>query len=346
MSNSLPWYKWYPRDWRNDVAAQSLGYFERGVWREILDIMHFCDERGVLAVNGVPIGDEGLAKMLGLSLEGLTRALTPLLQLGVAKRRESDGAIYSKRMVEDTAVSKSAYENGVRGGNPNISSKGVNPPVNGGLNPRVKGRVNPPVKGVVNLASVSDSGSGSGSSSGENESTLHNAAITPHNTEGSLATAQAPAPKKPKTVVSPTEGKIQHGKYVWLSQEELERFETQHGPEFIKRCIDKLDAWIETDPIPKKIKNGRNAGACFRSWVFNSVSEEYSKRSTAKQGQLGFKPHTAASTVEKNEQYLKERYGQDFVDNMFTIAGFGQEGLDIEPDGGVGVALLPERTTK
>lgn len=246
MSNSLPWYKWHPRDWRNDVAVQSLGYFERGVWREILDIMHFCDERGVLAVNGVPIGDEALAKMLGLTLEGLTGALTPLLQLGVAKRRESDGAIYSKRMVEDTAVSKSAYENGVRGGNPNISIKGVNPPVKGGLNPMVKGRVNPPVKGGVNLPSVSVSDSGSGSSSQE------------------------------KKTVSPTEGKVQHGEdgYVWLKPVELERLVAKYGQPFADQCIETLDSWIGKAKTKDRITNGINAAATFRSWVINSVKEK------------------------------------------------------------------------
>lgn len=301
MSNSLPWYKWYPRDWRNDVAAQSLGYFERGVWREILDIMHFCDERGVLAVNGVPIGDEGLAKMLGLSLEGLTGALTSLLQLGVAKRRESDGAIYSKRMVEDTAVSKSAYENGVRGGNPNISSKGVNPPVNGGLNPRVKGRVNPPVKGGVNLASVSVSDSGSGSSSGENEITQHNVAITPHNTEGSLATAQAPTAKKPKTVVSPTEGKTLHLEYVWLKPSDLEKFIQAHGKAFVEQCIETLDAWIGKQPDKDRVTNGINAAYTFRSWVIKSVQERNGAPPGAPvQKQMGF-----LTTAEKRDLQVK-----------------------------------------
>lgn len=161
------------------------------------------------------------------------------------------------------------------------------------------------------------------------------------NTNTPLAVARAPAPKKPGHELISTQGKTLHGKYVWLSDIELEQFTVTHGPEFIKRCIDKLDAWIETDPVPKRIKNGRNAGACFRSWVFNSVAEEQSRASRGKT-QLGFKPHTAASTVEKNEQYLKERYGQGFVDQMLASPGFSETQLDFKQAGGSSVALLPE----
>lgn len=79
-----------------------------------------------------------------------------------------------------------------------------------------------------------------------------------------------------------TEGKTLHGKFVWLSDIELEAFVATHGKPFIDRCIAKLDAWIETDPIPKKIKNGRNASACFRSWVLNAVAEEQSRSERSK----------------------------------------------------------------
>ncbi len=164
------------------------------------------------------------------------------------------------------------------------------------------------------------------------------------NPEESLATAQAPAPKVKSEVLS-TSGKTLRAKYVWLSDIELEQFTVTHGPEFIKRCIEKLDAWIETDPVPKRIKNGRNAGACFRSWVFNSVAEEQSRASRGK-AQIGFKPHTAATTVEKNLEYFKDTYGQTFVDEMLATPLFGEKELDYEPAGGKSVAVLPARTTK
>ena len=175
-------------------------------------------------------------------------------------------------------------------------------------------------------------------------SSLSTSTTTDLNTNTPLAIAQVPAPKVKPEVLAVT-GKTLRAKYVWLSDIELEQFTVTHGPEFIKRCIEKLDAWIETDPVPKRIKNGRNAGACFRSWVFNSVAEEQTRASRGK-AQLGFKPHTAASTVEKNEQYLKDRYGQGFVDQMLASPGIGEAELDFKPASGSSVELLPQRNKR
>ena len=68
--------------------------------------------------------------------------------------------------------------------------------------------------------------------------------------------------------------KSKFGEYVYLSDSELEKFADKLGAEMLSRCIEKLDAWIASDPTPKRIKNGKNAGACFRSWVINAVTEE------------------------------------------------------------------------
>ena len=68
--------------------------------------------------------------------------------------------------------------------------------------------------------------------------------------------------------------KIKKSEYVYLSRAELVRFGNKLGVDMLNRCIEKLDAWIASDPTPKRIKNGKNAGACFRSWVINAVKEE------------------------------------------------------------------------
>lgn len=78
---------------------------------------------------------------------------------------------------------------------------------------------------------------------------------------------------------------------------------------------------------------------------WKNIREQEDKTTQPANGK-GYRPHTAAATVEKNEEYLKERYGQDFVDNMFTTIGIGETGLAVESDGGIGMALLPQRTTK
>lgn len=95
----MPAMQFYPADWRKDPAVQSLSYHDRGVWFEILCLMHESSERGVLLLNGLPMPDEALARVLGLDNQMLNQTLTTLLTYGAAKRRQEDGAIYSKRMV-------------------------------------------------------------------------------------------------------------------------------------------------------------------------------------------------------------------------------------------------------
>lgn len=114
----MPAMQFYPADWRKDLAVQALGYFERGVWFEMLCLMHESSERGVLLLNGAPMPDEMVARLLGLDNQTFNQTLTTLLTYGVAKRRETDNAIYSKRMVADEKLCQIRREAGKRGGNP------------------------------------------------------------------------------------------------------------------------------------------------------------------------------------------------------------------------------------
>lgn len=113
-----PAFQFYPADWRKDPGVQSLDYETRGIWFEIICIMHESEERGVLMLNGAPMPDAALARMLGLDNQKLQTTLTTLLTYGVAKRRESDGAVYSKRMVSDEKLRQIRKEAGSLGGNP------------------------------------------------------------------------------------------------------------------------------------------------------------------------------------------------------------------------------------
>jgi uncharacterized phage protein (TIGR02220 family) len=114
----MPAMQFYPADWRKDLAVQALDYFERGVWFEILCLMHESSERGVLLLNGHPMPDDVLARLLGLDNQILTTSLTKLLTYGVAKRRQSDSAIFNKRMVDDERLCQMRREAGKLGGNP------------------------------------------------------------------------------------------------------------------------------------------------------------------------------------------------------------------------------------
>ena len=43
----LPALQFYPGDWRKDLGVQSLSFHDRGVWFEMLMLMHDSENRGV-----------------------------------------------------------------------------------------------------------------------------------------------------------------------------------------------------------------------------------------------------------------------------------------------------------
>lgn len=116
----MPAMQFYPADWRKDLAVQSLDYHDRGVWFEMLCLMHESSERGVLLLNGAPMPEEVLARVLHLDNQTFNQTLATLLTYGVAKRRGSDNAIFSKRMVDDEKLCQIRREAGKLGGNPDL----------------------------------------------------------------------------------------------------------------------------------------------------------------------------------------------------------------------------------
>lgn len=128
-SGRLPAFQFYPADWRKDPGVQSLDFETRGIWWEIICLLHESDERGVLLLNGQPMPEDALCRLLGLDNQKLTTALTTLLTYGVAKRRESDNAIYSKRMVADENLRQIRKLAGSKGGNPLLLNQKPTTPV-------------------------------------------------------------------------------------------------------------------------------------------------------------------------------------------------------------------------
>lgn len=114
----LPAIQFYPADWRKDPGVQALDYFDRGVWFEILCLMHESSERGKLLLNGEPMPDDALARVLGLDNQTLTKTLTTLLRFGVASRDQETGALINRRMVKDENLRQKRTECGKKGGNP------------------------------------------------------------------------------------------------------------------------------------------------------------------------------------------------------------------------------------
>lgn len=111
-----PSFQFYPGDWQRDTALRTCSVGARGLWIEMLCIMHQAEPYGHLVVNGKPISPEVLARMVGAKAGEVGRWLVELWNAGVFNR-EGD-TLVSRRMVRDEAVRKARAEGGKLGGNP------------------------------------------------------------------------------------------------------------------------------------------------------------------------------------------------------------------------------------
>lgn len=116
MSKKLPALQFYVGDWRKDPGVQALDYEARGVWLELLCLMHESDDRGRLLLNGQPMPDAALAQNLGLPEATLKQILSKIEAYGVASRDPDTGALYCRRMVRDEDLRRKKAEAGRIGG--------------------------------------------------------------------------------------------------------------------------------------------------------------------------------------------------------------------------------------
>lgn len=117
----LPSFQFYPADWRKDPGVQSLTFHQRGVWLEILCLMHESPRRGYLLLpNGNTMSDDALSRIIGLDKQNLTTTLTAILECGVADRDPATEALMNRRMIRDEALRQTRSKCGKMGGNPNL----------------------------------------------------------------------------------------------------------------------------------------------------------------------------------------------------------------------------------
>ena len=125
-----PWFKFNPQDWRGDAKLRMCSIGARGLWMEMMCIMHEAEPYGHLLVSGRPPSIKQLAMLAGISHQECEELLTELELASVYSKTE-DGAIYSRRMMRDKAKFDKDRENGKAGGNPGLLDSvhgGVNPP--------------------------------------------------------------------------------------------------------------------------------------------------------------------------------------------------------------------------
>ena len=142
-----PWFKFFPTDWQADSSLRICSLAARGLWIELLALMHQSEPYGHLLIRGNPPNDDQLARLTASTPASIRTCMNELEHAGVFSR-DQNGVIFSRRMVRDYLVSEEGRKFGSMGGNPKLGktpkakdNRKVNPP----HNPTVKRGVNPPV---------------------------------------------------------------------------------------------------------------------------------------------------------------------------------------------------------
>lgn len=109
-----PSFQFYPGDWLHDSALRCVSIAARGLWIDMICIMHQGSPYGHLTVNGKGLLKTPLSRMEGVSVLELEGLLKELEEAGVFSTTP-DGVIFSRRMVRDEALREKRAEGGSEG---------------------------------------------------------------------------------------------------------------------------------------------------------------------------------------------------------------------------------------
>lgn len=112
-----PFLKFFTSDWRSDPRLRMCSAAARGVWIDMICIMHEAAPYGHLLVHGQFPNEAQLASLTGTLAAELPDLIAELERHGVFSRTR-EGVIYSRKLVRMAAKSAKARKNGKRGGNP------------------------------------------------------------------------------------------------------------------------------------------------------------------------------------------------------------------------------------
>lgn len=126
------WSKFWWQDYESDDSLRLCSLAAQGLWMRMLCAMHRATPYGHMLVNGAVPTVRQMSIMLCATEREIAKLVPELEQAGVLSRTDA-GAIYSRRMVRDKAMSEEGAANGRRGGNPALrqtAPKGLTPPLN------------------------------------------------------------------------------------------------------------------------------------------------------------------------------------------------------------------------
>ena len=160
-----PAFQFYPADWRRDAALQSCSIAARGMWIELMCVMHDCEPYGVLSINGKPMTASQVARLVGESEKLVDKLIGELEAAGVCSR-DAEGRLFSRRMVKDEGVREARAAGGAAGAEHGIKgashgSKGGRPRKN---KDGLKGDEKTPLKTTLQVSEKPPPSSSSSSS--------------------------------------------------------------------------------------------------------------------------------------------------------------------------------------
>lgn len=95
-----PAFQFYAGDWLRAPDLRMCSSAARGLWIDMIAIMHQAEPYGHLVFNGRPVDVKQLSKMVGESINSVTKSLNDLKMSGVYSV-DDNGIIYCRRMVRD-----------------------------------------------------------------------------------------------------------------------------------------------------------------------------------------------------------------------------------------------------
>ena len=112
-------FAFYPVDWISDSRLRLCSAGARGLWIDILCLMHLSNERGYLLIEDTILDEEMLQKTLGYDAKEFDNCFMELRRYNIIKKDEKN-RYFSKTMVNAQKISEKRSVSGKLGGNPSL----------------------------------------------------------------------------------------------------------------------------------------------------------------------------------------------------------------------------------
>lgn len=105
----------YVNDWLGSADLRLCSLAARGLWIDLLCVMHTAEKRGFLQANGSKLEANDIAKLVSAPEAEVKQAVSNLERWGVFSR-DGEGSIYCRRMVKESGLSSKRAAAGRKGG--------------------------------------------------------------------------------------------------------------------------------------------------------------------------------------------------------------------------------------